>query len=196
LDALLADCQDAAADALLARAGAPAWDEAGFAALTDTLQIGLTGALGEVVRAVADVLEAATDVQMRLSAIKAPGVESSLADVRSQLRELVYPGFVADSGAARLPDLTRYLRAISRRLDSLTREPARDRDWTARVHEMQSAYADTLAELPEGQPVPTELLEVRWMIEELRVSFYAQPLGTRYPISEKRIYRILDDHTV
>jgi ATP-dependent helicase HrpA len=195
LDALLADCQDAAADALLARAGAPAWDEARFAALTDALQKGLTGALGEVVRAVADVLEAAIDAQVRLSAISAPGVESSLTDVRGQLRELVYPGFVADAGAARLPDLTRYLRAIARRLDSLPREPARDRDWMARVHEVQAAYAETLAGLATSEPVPTELAEVRWMIEELRVSFYAQPLGTRYAVSEKRIYRVLDDHT-
>lgn len=195
LEALLADCQDAAADALLVRAGAPAWDEAGFTALTAALQKGLPGAVGEVVAAVVNVLEAAVDVQVRLSAIKAPGVESSLADVRAQLGALVYPGFVADSGAARLPDLTRYLRAIARRLDSLAREPARDRDWMARVGEVQAAYADTLAQLPDGQPVPRDLAEVRWMIEELRVSFYAQPLGTRYPVSEKRIYRVLDDHT-
>jgi ATP-dependent helicase HrpA len=93
---------------------------------------------------------------------------------------------------------------MSRRLETLPREPGRDRDWMARVREVQVAYDELLAERgltepeistaqPPGRPVPTEVTEIRWMIEELRVSFFAQTLGTRFPVSEKRIYRAIDD---
>jgi ATP-dependent helicase HrpA len=132
-------------------------------------------------------------VQARLADVRAPGVEPALADVRSQLRELVYPGFVAATGTTRLADLARYLRAASRRLETLTREPARDREWMSRVREVRVAYDELLASLPAGKPVPVAVAEIRWMIEELRVSFFAQTLGTKYPVSEKRIYRAIDD---
>ncbi|WP_445187635.1 ATP-dependent RNA helicase HrpA [Pseudonocardia sp. Cha107L01] len=194
LDALLADCLDAAADTVLTAAGGPAWTAAGFAKLVDALRIGLTAALVTVVWGVATALAAATEVESRLADVRAPGVEPSLADVRTQLRGLVYPGFVAATGAGRLADLTRYLRAMSRRLETLPREPGRDRDWMARVHEAQVAYDELLAERGHAErPVPTEVTEIRWMIEELRVSFFAQTLGTRFPVSEKRIYRAIDD---
>ncbi|HEY1966524.1 MAG TPA: ATP-dependent RNA helicase HrpA [Pseudonocardia sp.] len=195
LEALLADCLDAAADVVLARAGGPAWTAAGFEALVTAMRTGLTGALVDVVGAVVGVLSASTDVQVQLADVRAPGVESSLADVRTQLRELVFPGFVTVTGAARLADLTRYLRATSRRLEKLPREPARDREWMARVHQVQADYADALTERANGTErteVPPALAEVRWMIEELRVSFFAQDLKTRYPVSEQRIYRALD----
>ncbi|HEY0574473.1 MAG TPA: ATP-dependent RNA helicase HrpA [Pseudonocardia sp.] len=193
LDALLADCQDAAADAVLAAAGGPAWTAAGFAKLVDALRIGLTAATVTAVTGVVSVLAAATKVQARLADVRAPGVEPALADVRSQLRELVYPGFVAATGTIRLADLARYLRAASRRVETLTREPARDREWMARVREVRVAYDELLASLPAGKPVPVAVAEIRWMIEELRVSFFAQTLGTKYPVSEKRIYRAIDD---
>jgi len=193
LDALLADCQDAAADAVLAAAGGPAWTAAGFAKLADALRIGLTAALITAVTGVVGVLAAATEVASRLADVRAPGVDSSLADVRAQLAGLVYPGFVAATGTPRLADLTRYLRAASRRLDTLPREPARDREWMARVREVQVAYAELLATHPSGGPLPAAVADIRWMIEELRVSFFAQTLGTKYPVSEKRIYRAIDD---
>jgi ATP-dependent helicase HrpA len=183
VEALLADCADAAADALLARAGGPVWTRQAFATLAETVRTGLCTALADIVDAVVGVLAAAAEVCARLTEVRAPGVESSLADVRAQLDALVYPGFVAEAGAARLHDLTRYLRAAARRLETLPRQPERDREWMARVHEVQAAYAEL------SHPAP----EIRWMIEELRVSFYAQNLGTRYPVSEKRIYRAIDD---
>nr|WP_245645412.1 ATP-dependent RNA helicase HrpA [Pseudonocardia acaciae] len=194
VDALLADCLDAAADAVLTRAGGPAWTAQGFDALVAAARAQLTGELTSVVTAVVPVLTAATEVRSRLADVRAPGVEPSLADVRDQLAALVYPGFVSATGAARLPDLARYLRAASRRLETLPREPARDRTWMATVHEVRAAYDELLAALPPDRALDPEVTEIRWMIEELRVSFFAQGLRTRYPVSEKRIYRILDDH--
>ena len=193
LDALLADCLDAAADTVLTAAGGPAWTAAGFAKLADALRIGLTAALVTVVTGVVGVLAAATEVESRLADVRVPGVEPALADVRAQLRSLVYPGFVAAAGSGRLADVTRYLRAMSRRLETLPREPTRDRDWMARVQEVRVAYDELLAAQSPGRPLPTAVAEIRWTIEELRVSFFAQTLGTKYPVSEKRIYRAIDD---
>ena len=192
LDALLTDCLDAAADAVLARAGGPVWTSEGFEKLLAAMRTGLTGALVEVVGAVVSVLAAHTEAEARLAEVRAPGVESSLVDVRSQLAALVYPGFVTATGADRLPDLTRYLRAISRRLETLPRDPTRDRDWMAIVGATHGAYQELLAAQPAGAPPSAQITEIRWMIEELRISFFAQTIGTRYPVSEKRIYRAID----
>ncbi|MBV9314119.1 MAG: ATP-dependent RNA helicase HrpA [Pseudonocardia sp.] len=195
LDALLDDCLQCAVDALLAATGGPAWDAAGFDALRSSVASGLTAMLVDVVARVVDVLRAATEVRSRLANLPhlSPGLAASVADVRAQLAGLVYPGFVLATGAARLADVARYLRGASRRLERLPHQPERDRDWMARVHEVQQAYDELLASLPPGRALPDTVAEIRWMIEELRVSFFAQGLGTRYTISEKRIYRAIDD---
>jgi ATP-dependent helicase HrpA len=192
-EALLEDCLSAAADAVLASAGGPAWDAAGFAKLVASGSAHLTGVLVDVVAAVVEVLNAATDVRSRLGSLSGPLVAASVSDVRSQLDSLVYPGFVTGVGASRLADVTRYLRAASRRLETVAQQPSRDQDWMARVHDVQGAYQELLSSLPPGRPVPEPVSEIRWMIEELRVSFFAQSLGTRYSVSEKRIHRAIDD---
>jgi ATP-dependent helicase HrpA len=193
LDALLSDCLDAATDAVLTRAGGPAWTRDGFDTLLTAMRTHLTGTLASVVGAVVTVLTANTETEARLADVRTAGVDSALTDLRTQLSELVYPGFVTATGADRLADVTRYLRAASRRLETLPREPTRDRDWMARVHEVQLAYQQLLAAQPPEHPITPRITEIRWMIEELRISFFAQTIGTRYPISEKRIHRVIDD---
>ncbi|HEY9418525.1 MAG TPA: DUF3418 domain-containing protein, partial [Pseudonocardia sp.] len=158
----------------------------------------LTATLVDVVAAVVDVLRAATDVRSRLGSLTGPVVAAAVADVRTQFDSLVYPGFVTAVGASRLTDVARYLRAASRRLETAAQQPARDQDWTARVHDVQGAYQELLSALPSDRSGASGALadpvtDIRWMIEELRVSFFAQSLGTRYSVSEKRIYRAMDD---
>ena len=118
---------------------------------------------------------------------------ASLTDIRTQLTGLVYPGFATATGADRLNDVTRYLRAIERRLERLPLDPGRDRAQMAIVATVQDEYAQWLTELPAGAESWPDVRAVRWMIEELRVNLFAQALGTPYPISEKRIYRAMDD---
>ena len=62
----------------------------------------------------------------------------------------------------------------------------------AKVKEMRDEYAWLLEQFPAGRPVPPEALEIRWMIEELRVSYFAHALGTAYPVSDKRIVKAID----
>ncbi|HYN96106.1 MAG TPA: ATP-dependent RNA helicase HrpA, partial [Pilimelia sp.] len=191
--ALLADCVDATLDALIAEHGGPAWDAAGFAALRDAVRAELPERLYAVVGDVRRVLAAAYAVEKRLAGTSNPLVLPALADVRAQLGGLLYPGFVATTGAARLPDLLRYLRAIELRLDKLPGNPHRDREAMRTVHEVQREYRELFDRLRGGGPHAAELTRIRWMIEELRIALFAQAQGTQYPISDVRLYRAMDD---
>jgi ATP-dependent helicase HrpA len=68
----------------------------------------------------------------------------------------------------------------------------RDTTRMEKVQEMQDEYAWLLEQLPKGRPVPSEVTDIRWMIEELRVSYFAHALGTAYPVSDKRIVKAID----
>ncbi|MET8850367.1 ATP-dependent RNA helicase HrpA [Amycolatopsis sp. NPDC004625] len=188
--ALLEDCVDCAVDALMAAGGGPVFDETGFKVLLEKVRAGLHPEVLGVLADVEKILRAANDVEVQLPSTRGPA--ESLADIRTQLSSLVYPGFVTETGAARLRHVVRYLQGISRRLEKLVSEPTRDLQRTADIAWITREYEDALASLPPGTSSPA-LREVRWMIEELRVSFFAQTLGTAHPVSLKRITKALDD---
>jgi ATP-dependent helicase HrpA len=185
--ALFADCVNCAADGLIADAGGPAWDAASFARLADAVRPRLHAATAEVVTWAEEILRAAHAAEVRLGELRSPLLESAAADIRAQLGGLVYPGFLADAGTARLSALTRYLRAVERRLDKLADNPGRDAQQMAVVHRVQDAYRSALAALPPAARSGQPARDIRWMIEELRVSLFAQTLGTPVPVSERRI---------
>jgi ATP-dependent helicase HrpA len=185
--ALLDDCIAGGTDALIAEAGGPAWDGEGFTRLLGAVRPRLGAAVLDVVGVVERILAADHGVRVRLEATSGPA--DSLADVRTQLAGLVYPGFVSATGQRRLPHLVRYLKAIERRLEKLPENPRRDQELTHRVEAVQEAYQELVA--PGGQP-PEAVQDIRWQLEELRVSFFAQALGTAHPVSEQRIYRAID----
>ncbi|MBC6462570.1 ATP-dependent RNA helicase HrpA [Actinomadura sp. HBU206391] len=187
--ALLDDCVACAADKLIAEAGGPAWDESGFTRLHDKVRAELHDATLDVVGKVERILAAAHRIEMRLRGTKSLALVPSLTDIRTHLSELVFRGFVTATGWRRLPDLLRYLRAIEHRLDKLPDNPGRDRQLTAQVDRVLSACRPLLDRRP-----PVEGADrIRWMIEELRVSLFAQQLGTPYPISEKRVLKAMDE---
>ncbi|MQA97200.1 MAG: ATP-dependent RNA helicase HrpA [Streptosporangiales bacterium] len=188
---LLADCLDAATDALMAKAGGPAWDEAGFDRLRDAVRADLYDTLADVVAKVEPVLGEAREVDKRVKGSVSPVLLPALTDVKEQMSRLIYPGFVTVTGAARLPDLRRYLRAVVQRLDKLPGNPARDRELLQRVQYVEREYVALLKRLPRGRA--TEARRIRWMIEELRVSLFAQTLGTAGTVSEKRILKAIDE---
>ncbi|MEU6643330.1 ATP-dependent RNA helicase HrpA [Saccharomonospora sp. NPDC046836] len=194
--ALLEDCADCAVDKLVAEAGGPTWDEAGFATLLGRVRTGLNGTVLSVLREVEDILRAAHDVEARLADTRGDALRESLADIREQLDGLVRPGFVTGTGYDRLPDLVRYVRAIERRLEKLPADPVRDVERLREVQWLRQEYQAALDAVPPRTDPSPELGEIRWMIEELRVSFFAQTLRTAYPVSVKRILRALDDAAV
>ncbi|PXY21936.1 ATP-dependent RNA helicase HrpA [Prauserella flavalba] len=190
---LLEDCVDCAVDKLIAEGGGPVWDEAGFAALLERVRTSLNGTVLTVLREVENVLRAAHDVEARLADTRGDALRESLADVRAQLDSLVHKGFIAETGYDRLPDLVRYVRAIERRLEKLPSDPARDVERLREVDWLRQEYQAVLDTVPPRTAPSPELAEIRWMIEELRVSFFAQTLRTAYPVSVKRVLRALDD---
>jgi ATP-dependent helicase HrpA len=191
--AVLEDAHLAALDALVERAGGPAWDAAAFARLRDEVAGSIAGETAGAVEQVAAVLDAEREVRRRMEALTAAPLQPAVRDVERQVRRLVGPGFAARAGAGRLPDLERYLRAAARRLERLADAPAQDADRMRAVHELEELYRQRLDGWPQGRAVPAALREVPWLLEELRVSHFAQGLGTRGPVSSKRIRRVLDE---
>jgi ATP-dependent helicase HrpA len=187
LEALLADCASCAADALIAACGGPPRDEDGFTALRDRGHAELVDAVHAVLGQVQRIVSVAHTVETRLAECTAPALVPAVADIRAQLAGLLGPGFVTASGAQRLPDLARYLQAIVRRLDKLPRDPDRDAGWMHRIGAVTQAYQQLRADLGD---VP-QVVQIRWMIEELRVSYFAQQLRTPYPVSDKRVYQAI-----
>jgi ATP-dependent helicase HrpA len=143
----------------------------------------------DVLSVVRRILPLANTVQRELDA--APP-STATNDMAAQLKGLIYPGFIARIGRSRLTALERYLTAMQRRLERVANDPSKDTLAMATLQDMQKAYADALAALPAGTRPSDELLDVRWMLEELRVSLFAQPMRTAYPVSPERIFRVLD----
>jgi ATP-dependent helicase HrpA len=191
--AVLEDAIAATVDALTAEAGGPAWDAAGWRRLRDHVAGELAERAAQVVAHVVAILDAAREVERRLEPLTAAPLAPARADVQDQLIRLVRPGFVSATGAARLPDLERYLKAAAQRLDRLPNAVAVDRDRMRAIQELEDVYFQRLREWPEGRPLPDALREARWQLQELRVSHFAQSLGTRGAVSSKRIRRLLED---
>jgi ATP-dependent helicase HrpA len=189
LAAVLDDIIVATYDFLIVRAGGPAWDEAGFARLRGEVAGELADATLATARGVVEILEAAADVRGRLGTLIAAPLHEARDDIARQLGRLVYRGFVAVTGVARLADIVRYLRGAARRIERLPDNPANDRDRMRAIHELEAAYRARV----QAGPLPDAVREVPWLIEELRVSQFAQGLGTRQQVSAKRIRRLLDE---
>jgi ATP-dependent helicase HrpA len=190
--ALLDDCAACAADQVIDEAGGPARDAAGFARLLEAARRSLAPDAAAVVLEAARVLAEAHEVEVALGQATSPALAPVVTDLRAQLDGLIYRGFVADAGAARLTDVVRYLRAMLRRLEKGPGELGRDAERMAVVHRISEDYRAELARLPEAERDSPAAREIRWMIEELRVSLFAQTLGTRGPVSERRILAALD----
>ncbi|MEO5981327.1 MAG: ATP-dependent RNA helicase HrpA [Pedococcus sp.] len=191
--ALLGDALACAVDALVAdRAGSAAGvrDAEAFEDVLATVRTHVAARVLLVVDEVEPVLGAAREVRAVLERLTAPATAALVADVRAQLDSLLYPGFVADTGMAHLPHLRRYLRAMAQRLEKAPSSPAalaRDAVSQEVVDRVEIAYSDLLDSLPPVDRRSTAVRAVGWMVEELRVSLFANGIGTAYPVSEKRI---------
>ncbi|WP_261675258.1 ATP-dependent RNA helicase HrpA [Streptomyces lusitanus] len=192
VQALFDDCAMAAADKLIADFGGPVWDEESYRKLFDKVRAEIVDTTVRAVGQVQQVLAAWQACERRLKGVRSPALLPNLQDVRTQLDGLVKPGFVTAAGLRRMPDLMRYLVAADRRLQQMPTNVQRDTTRMAKVHEMQDEYAWLLEQMPQGRPVPQQARNIRWMIEELRVSYFAHALGTAYPVSDKRIVKAID----
>jgi ATP-dependent helicase HrpA len=190
---LLQDCLAAAVDSIVAER--PGGQVLGPEEFEETLRI----VRSQVVSRVMDVIDLveplmvrSRQVELALDAMTSPVMAPAKADMQAQLRFLLYPGFVADTGFARLRHLERYLRGILARCDRAPSEVRGDTGRMDTVARVQAEYDVLLAALPPTRGGGSDVRELRWMLEELRVSLFAQTLGTAHPVSEKRIYKAMD----
>ncbi|MFJ5230077.1 ATP-dependent RNA helicase HrpA [Kitasatospora sp. NPDC088391] len=192
IPALFEDIVAAATDRLMELNGGVAWDAEAFGTLYDKVRADLYELSADTTLKTATALIAFHKASTRLRTVSSPVLLSAVNDVRLHLASLVHPGFVTGTGWQRLGDLKRYLLAVDRRLEALPNHPQRDLQNLLKVQAVQQAYGELLARVPEGREPSPEVRAVRWMIEELRVSFFAQGLGTPSPVSEKRILKAME----
>ena len=192
-DGSLAALLDDSADAAVAvQAPAPVWSRAEFEALRQRVADALVATTLDIVGRVEKVLGAAHEVEVALPAKASAAQADAIADIRAQLDRLLPRGFVAATGATHLGDLTRYLTAVSRRIERLPQGVNADRERMTRVHAVQDAYDELRQALSPARAAAVDVRDIARMIEELRVSLWAQQLGTARPVSEQRIYRAID----
>ncbi|MBA8825244.1 ATP-dependent helicase HrpA [Saccharopolyspora lacisalsi] len=189
---MLEDCVAGAVDKLMVESGWPVSTPEGFSRLLTDVREGLNRTSADVMSRVEQALAAWQQAEAALTDKKRSLPAETWRDVRGQLSNLVYPGFVTATGWQRLPDVTRYLRALEYRLEKAPRNPRRDKEWMDSVRDVQQRYRELLDQVPKGQPVPEPLRGIGWMIEELRVSYFAQEVRTAHSISEKRLHRAMD----
>jgi ATP-dependent helicase HrpA len=180
---LAADAIEAAVDAVMSRYELP-WDDGAFARIEAAVRTETPQLAADALAVAADIVAAARRVLQRSSSLTAPSLGPTVADAEAHVHRLVAPGLIRRSGVDRLPDVHRYVRGIEYRLDHLGGDIARDRRRMDEVRPVERALADAVRDpAVAGQ----EVREVAWMIEELRMSVFAQPLGVSGPVSVKRI---------
>ncbi len=141
----------------------------------------------EIARIAGEILTEHQSVRAKLNQPAYAAWPRALADMRAQLRELLPPGFLASVPFDRLKHYPRYLKAIAMRLDKIASNPERDANWQQQLARYWQTYQSRLVADRARGVRDAKLEEMRWMLEELRVSLWAQQLKTPYPVSFKRV---------
>ena len=189
VEGLYADCTVGAIEERLVANGGPVWDEESFGRLRQAVGRGIGERVAALAEVAAGLIASRARIESRLAALVAPAFDEAAVDIRTQLAGLLHEGFVRQAGS-HLDDVVRYVEAVERRLDRLAGDTERDRAVMRRVQRLEDRYTDLMDRLPSH--LDGELVDVRWMLEELRVSLFAQSLGTPQPVSEARVERELD----
>ncbi|HTS54756.1 MAG TPA: ATP-dependent RNA helicase HrpA [Burkholderiales bacterium] len=149
----------------------------------------LTDVAQDVCRVVGEIVTEYQALRPRLNQHGVPIWQRAMTDIRNQLRDLLPPGFIVSVSLGRLRDYPRYLKAIQFRLDKFSVNPSKDAVWQQQLQSWWQAYQGRLAADRQRGIRHPGLEEFRWMLEELRVSLWAQQLKTPYPVSFKRLGR-------
>ncbi|UWS31148.1 ATP-dependent RNA helicase HrpA [Erwinia pyrifoliae] len=193
---LIDDCIACGVDKLIAESGGPSWQQQGYDRLHDKVRAALNDTVVEIAKKVEQILTAVFNINKRLKGRVDMSMALALSDIKAQMSGLVYRGFVTGNGWKRLGDTLRYLQAIERRLEKVAVDPHSDRARMLKVESVQQVWSSWLDKLPPQRKDDVDVQDIRWMIEELRVSLFAQQLGTPYPISEKRILQAMEQIAV
>ena len=189
---LIDDCIAAAVDSLLIKYGNIRTADA-FEKAKEQIRGELGDTVVEIATQVEQVLSIAHGLNKRMKGRVDLTMITAHGDIKSQLQSLVFKGFVSQHGAAKMTDLIRYLKAIERRLEKLPVDPNRDRLCVLELEKVAEQYQKLANKIPKGMPIPEEISAIFWMQQELRVSLFAQTLGTPYPVSAKRVLNAIKE---
>ncbi|WP_298943500.1 ATP-dependent RNA helicase HrpA [uncultured Psychromonas sp.] len=183
---LIDDCISCSVDAILAGEIHPQ-EAPEFEAQKEKVRAELADKTLQITQQVEEVLTLAHAVNKQLKGKADLSMLVAKGDIKSQLERLIFPGFVCQVGEAKLNDIKRYLLALQKRLEKLPVNPNQDRLNTIELHDLEERYRALCKQLLSNENEHEGLAEVYWMMEELRVSLFAQQLGTPYPVSAKRV---------
>ncbi|MFG6474950.1 ATP-dependent RNA helicase HrpA [Microbacterium sp. P06] len=191
--ALIEDARLAVVDALLDRAapGRVVRTRREFESLRDTFSSTVVDETFAAVSLAARVLAGSREVDRAMKGQNSLTLLGALGDVRGQLSGLVFPGFVSRTGLGRLAHVPRYLAGALERVNGLADNPGRDRQRMTEYERAAAQYDEAGGSIPLPADAPPNLTHARWLLEELRVSLFAQRLGTAEPVSAQRITKAL-----
>lgn len=161
-------------------------DDASFHARRDEGRSRLNLLAQEIARLVGQILAEYAGLAKKLA--QAKPFPAAHADMQGQLAALVGKRFVVDTPYAQLAHFPRYLKGIALRIDKLKADPARDARQAAELQPLAQHYQRSVAQ--RGGVADARLAEFRWLLEELRISLFAQELRTPMPVSVKRLYKV------
>ena len=197
--ALVADAQLASALSLVDELSTPAnvRDPEAFETLVAAARNAHEDRVYQILSHVVRALEASAEADAAVRSHPQASLEETTRDVAAHGRTLLYEGFVSATPASALPHLGRYLRAGAVRIERAASSPGalgRDLEDMDRIHEAEAEIAATreaLERRPYDARAAAALTQARWMAEELRVSMFAQTLGTPNKVSMKRLLGVL-----
>ncbi|WGY46910.1 ATP-dependent RNA helicase HrpA [Vibrio sp. ABG19] len=189
---LIDDCIACGIDKLIEQRGGMAWQPEEFEALKEFVRAELGDTVVDIAQQVETILTTAYNINKRLKGKIDFTMAFALSDIKAQIEGLIFKGFATECGWKRLPDILRYMKAIERRMEKLPIDPNKDRLHMLKIESVTQDYKELLNKIPKGVAIPDNVKEIRWMLEELRVSFFAQQLGTPYPVSDKRVKNAID----
>ena len=189
---LILDAHRAVLSQSIDDAGGVPWSAEEFADIVAAARDRIGDRVLAVVRKIASILELSSQVSYSIEQISTPALAGLRADMTAQLKELLPASFVTSAGVGRLDDLVRYLRAMAIRLEAAPRDSGRDALRQQHVDQVIGEWHEIRDRLPKHMRAHTSASEIDWMIQELRVNLFAQKMGTKFPVSDKRIYRAMD----
>lgn len=187
-DGLVNDARVAAIRDLMLEAGGPVRTPSAFQKLKDTIKPQVPGRVRQAVVAIAPGLAEYSNLRAELAHWDGAAID----DMREQLEFLLPRNAITIHVMSHLRHLPRYIQAMRIRLEDMNLDPDRDADRQAEVDNAKAYLANRLRSLPPGREKTREVKDIRWMVEELRVSLFAQRLGTAHAVSLRRIQKAVD----
>ncbi|MCX8650859.1 ATP-dependent RNA helicase HrpA [Gilliamella sp. B2776] len=184
---LIDDCIACAVDELIDKYNQNIQNQQQYQKLLNYTKTNINEMVIDIAKQIEGILTLYYNVNKKLKGRVDLSLAFALSDIKKQLSKLVYKGFVADSGYKRIADIYRYLLAIEKRIEKLMVNVTKDRQSMNIIEEVENQYEKWVNSLPQISRSKDSVINIRWMIEELRVNLFAQQLGTPYPISPKRV---------